>query len=136
MIVLVADITAEHLATSRQDTIRSMLLDTVNHELCTPFTIVLANAELIIDAAPDLPEPLHEPFRPLSVLPAGCATRFSQSATSSTSSQRHMPCARTPKSTNSCSRFADRYRDQARAPNIIVEIDCPSSLARNLDLPS
>lgn len=60
--VVASDVTAEQAATARQDTIRALLLDTVNHELRTPLTVVQASVELLIDGAEALPEHLHGPL--------------------------------------------------------------------------
>jgi K+-sensing histidine kinase KdpD len=132
-IVLVADITAEQAAVNRQDSIRSLLLDTVNHELRTPLTVVLANAELIIDAADDLPEYLGGPLSAI-VRASGRLRDTVQHVSDLVDLEAVAHPVRSETNIHELLlAVADRHRDHAHTLSVSVELDCPSPLNWNLD---
>jgi PAS domain S-box-containing protein len=55
MICFVQDVTTAHLQTRRERLIRDRLIDTINHHLRTPLSLVLGNAEVLEDMALHLP---------------------------------------------------------------------------------
>lgn len=130
-IMLVADVTGERTEVSRQDTIRSLLLDTVNHELRTPLTVVLANAELIVDAAGDLPDHLRAPISAI----VRASTRLRDTIQHVTDLVDLESAAHAQRSDTEVRELlvavADRERAEAR--NIAVEVDCANTLDWNLD---
>jgi len=132
-IVLIADITQERAAVTRQDTIRSLLLDTVNHELRTPLTVVLANAELIIDAADDLPDDLH---RPLSAI-ARASGRLRDTLQHVSDLVDLETAALAVRSVTKVRELlvavADHHRARAQARNISLQVACDNSLDWSLD---
>jgi signal transduction histidine kinase len=132
-VVLVADVTAEQTAVSRQDAIRTLLLDTVNHELRTPLTVMLANAELVLDAADSLPENVRSPLAAI-VRASGRLRDTVQQVTDlvDLESVAHPVRARTDVS-GLLETVVARHRKQAEARDVSVFVDCPPALEWNLD---
>jgi signal transduction histidine kinase len=132
-IVLVVDITAERTAQSRQDSIRSLLLDTVNHEMRTPLTVVLANAELLDDAADELPEHLRAPLDAI----ARASGRLRDTVQHVTDLVDLEALAHTVTSHSQIADLlnavADRHRDRAARRAISVEVEASESLGWYLD---
>lgn len=132
-IMLVADVTAEHLVVSRQDRIRQALLDTVNHELRTPLTVLLANAELIVDAARSLPDDLQ---RPLSAI-VRASGKLRDSVQHVTNLVDLEALAHADLSECNLSELlaavVDRNRNQASHRNISVHVECPEPFVWRLD---
>jgi len=132
-IVLVADVTREAAAVSRQDTIRSLLLDTVNHELRTPLSVVLANAELITDAAGDLPDHVRRPLSAI-VRASGRLRDTIQQVSRLVDLEAASHAVRSDtKVRDILVAVAERHRERARARNVTLELDCDSALDWSID---
>lgn len=132
--VVVEDITAEHMVVSRQNMIRGLLLDTINHELRTPLTVVLANAELLVDVAPDLAEEVRGPL--LAIVRSSEALRDTiqhvsdlMDLESFTHAEREDVEVRTV-----LDAVANRFWYQAEQSGVVIEIQCPESLRWSLDV--
>lgn len=130
---LIADVTAEHAAASRQEMIRRLLLDTVNHELRTPLTVVLANAELIADPGADLPETIRTPVAAISR--ASKRLRDTVQRVTDLADVAAGDCLQhRPTDVRSLLlSAAGRYRHRAEERNITLIVECPDDLRWHLD---
>jgi signal transduction histidine kinase len=73
-VTLVQDVTAEHARVRTEHELRDLLIDTINHGLRTPLTLVLGHAELLEDMEIELPSDVE---KSISALVAG-ATMLSE----------------------------------------------------------
>lgn len=132
-VVLVVDVTAEHRAVARQEVVRRPLLDTVNHELRTPLAVVLASAELLVDAAPGLPEDLRRPLEAIVQASGQLAETVQHVADLVDLEGATHPI---PAESNIAALLREaraRCRFDADQRNVEVQIDCPPSLTWRLD---
>ena len=131
---VVADVTSEHLAVSRQDAIRRLLVDTVNHELRTPLTAVLANAELLADIASDLPAEVREPLS--SIARSSAALRETLQHVSDLVDLEGVTRAAPSehKVGSLLEATGNRFWYQAQQRQITIKIECPPSLTWCIDL--
>lgn len=130
---LIADVTAERTAAARHDMIRRLLLDTVNHQLRTPLTVVLANAELLADLPADLPDTVRSPLAAITR-----ASEVLRDTVQRVSDLADLEAGETPQCRLTDVRtlllsVSNRYGHQAEQRGITLIVECPTDLQWRLE---